>query len=596
MKLSYLYTNKPTIFTPIRFREGLNVILARIQHPKEYEKTGHNLGKTLLIDVIDFCLLKDVGTKDHFLKTREDLFGQLVFFLELRLHTGGYVTVRRPVRDATSIAFKRHADPHQDFTALADDKWDHVDVSLAASVKLLDSYLNLTAIKPWPYRTGVGYFMRRQADYGDEFRLSKFRGRDIYWKPYVAKVLGFNDDLLKRKYDADAEKKHIEARRDELQAEVSVKVSDYEKLRASIAVKRDEVERKVSAIDRFDFHQQESTLTQELADQVEQEIAATNELLYSARFDLAQIERGLQDEIQFDLTDVQRVFSEAQITFPDQLARDYTDLVEFNRRILTERRIHLLQRAEELRGTISSLEESNAALSEKRRSILQVLGGTDSLKKFKDLQRQLDTDRANLSLMEEKASKLKAIRDLNDDLRRTKAKCDELTFAIEELVNDSPDRFNEILKTFSHIIKEVLHRNSVLYVKQNDSGNLDFHAEFTDTETEVHTQERRGTSFRQILCIAFDLAVLITYADEPFFHFVYHDGGLERLENKRKLALLQVIRRTCNEYGIQYLLSTLDEDLPIVDDVMGICPKAVEIVLELHDGGDDGRLFRVGRF
>lgn len=596
MKLSHLYTNKPVIFSPIRFSEGLNVILARIRHPKEYEKTGHNLGKSLLIDVIDFCLLKDVGTKDHFLKSREDLFGQLVFYLELRLHTGGYVTVRRPVREATSISFKRHAEPYQDFTELADDKWDHVDVSLSASVKLLDSYLNLAAIKPWLYRTGVGYFMRRQADYGDEFRLSKFRGKDVHWKPYVARVLGFDDDLIKRKYEADAEKKQIESRRDELQADVSVKVSDYEKLRASIEVKRDEVERKVLALDQFDFHQQESELTQELADQVEQEIAATNDLLYSSRFDLAQIERGLQDEIQFDLADVQRVFSEARITFPDQLARDYTDLVEFNRRILTERRIHLLQRAEELRATIVELEADNAALSEKRRSILQVLGGTDSLRKFKDLQRQLDSDRANLSLMEEKAAKLKAIRDLNDDLRRTKKLCDDLTFAIEELVNDSPERFNAILKTFSHIVKEVFHRSAILYVKQNDSGNVEFHAEFTDTDTEAHTQERRGTSFRQILCIAFDLAVLITYAHEPFFHFVYHDGGLERLENKRKLALLQVIRRACSEYGIQYLLSTLDEDLPVAEDISGLCHKAGEIVLELHDGGEDGRLFKVRRF
>lgn len=70
MKLSHLYTNNPAIFTPIRFREGLNVILARIQHPKDHEKVSHNLGKTLLIDVIDFCLLKEVGTKNHFLNAR----------------------------------------------------------------------------------------------------------------------------------------------------------------------------------------------------------------------------------------------------------------------------------------------------------------------------------------------------------------------------------------------------------------------------------------------------------------------------------------------------------------------------------------------
>jgi uncharacterized protein YydD (DUF2326 family) len=596
MKISHLYTNQLGLFAPIRFREGLNVIIGRVRYPQDRDKHSHCLGKSLLIDVIDFCLLKTVGTQGHFLKTRDDLFGDLIFFLELRLHSGGLVTVRRPVRAATSIAFKRHAKPHQNFTELPDDQWDHANVSLSAAVKMLDSFLALTVIKPWSFRTGVGYFMRRQEDYGDEFRLSKFKSRDINWKPYVAKVLGFDDRPLLLKYEADAAHGRIKARRDELQSEVNIKVADYEKLRASIAVKRDDVERKVSAIDQFDFHQQESTLTQELSEQVEQEIVLTNELLYSARFDLAQIERGLQDEIQFDLSDVKRVFSEAQLTFPDQLARDYNELVEFNRRILSERRIHLLQRAEELRTEIAHLEEFHATLSAKRRSILQVLGGTDSLRKFKDLQRQLDNDRANLSLMEEKATRLKAIRDLNDDLRHTKAQCDDLTVVIEKLVNEDSTRFNEILKTFSNIIKQVLHRTAVLYVRQNNSGNLEFHAEYTDTDTEAHTQERRGTSFRQILCIAFDLAVLTNYAHEPFFHFVYHDGGLERLQNKRKLALLGVIRHTCNEYSIQYLLSALDEDLPIAEDTTGICPKQEEIVLELHDGGDDGRLFKVGRF
>lgn len=597
MKLSHLYTNQPAIFSPIRFQEGLNVILASILNPKDYEKTGHNLGKTLLIDVIDFCLLKEVGTKKHFLKTRDDLFGDFIFFLELRLHSGGFVTVRRSVRTATRIAFKRHVEPHQNYTALPDDQWDHVNVSLAASVRLLDSFLALTAIKPWSYRTGFGYFMRRQEDYGDEFRLSKFRGHDIDWKPYVARVLGYNEIPLSLKYEADAAHVRIKTKRDELQSEINIKVSDYEKLRASIAVKRDEVDRKVSAIDQFDFHQQESALNQDLADTVEQEIALTNERLYSARFDLAQIERGLQDEIQFDLADVKRVFSEAQLAFPDQLARDYTDLVEFNRQVLTERRTHLLQRAEELRNEIDRLEQANSILSERRRSILQVLGGTNSLKKFKDLQHQLDNDRANLALMEEKATRLKAIRDLNDELRHAKAECDELAVVIEDLVNDGSARFNKILKTFSQIIKEVLHRSAVLYVRQNDSGNLEFHAEYTDADTEVHTQERRGTSFRQILCIVFDLAVLTSYAHEPFFHFVYHDGGLERLENKRKIALLQIIRHTCNEHGIQYILSALDEDLPTSDDdSKELCPKREEIILELHDDGDEGRLFKVVSF
>ena len=79
MKLSHLYTNQPAIFQPIRFRDGLNVVVAKIDHPKDETKLGHNLGKTLLIDVLDFTLLKGID-KNHLFKRRTDLFDEFVFF------------------------------------------------------------------------------------------------------------------------------------------------------------------------------------------------------------------------------------------------------------------------------------------------------------------------------------------------------------------------------------------------------------------------------------------------------------------------------------------------------------------------------------
>lgn len=596
MKLSHLYCNQPVLFEPIRFREGLNVILAHIRHPKDNTKIGHNLGKTLLIDIIDFGLLKGIN-KDHLLKRRDDIFAAFVFFLEIQLPSGSYVTIRRSAAEPTKIAFKRHAQPHQDFTDLHETEWDHWRETFDNAVMLLDSMLAFTSIKPWSYRKGLGYFLRGQADYGNVFQLAKFGpGKHKDWKPYLARVLGFDDAILTAKYDADTDYARQSTERAELQAEITLKPNDFEKLRASITVKRDEVDAKVRALDAFDFHGQEVSLAREVAESIEVQVAANNDLLYNARHDLTQIERGLQDEIHFDLADVQRVFQEAQLTFPTQLARDYGDLVEFNRRILTERRTHLSERATALHSEITETEQINASLGSKRRDILQVLGGTDSLQKFKDLQRQLDQDRANLAIMETKAAKLEGLIDVQDKLRQTKSRVEDLTADVQQMLHHSTTRYQDIQRTFSRIIKDVLHRTALLYLDQNGEGNIEPHAEFSEADTDVHTEEDRGTSFRQMLCIAFDLAVLISYAREPFFHFVYHDGGLERLQNKLKLALLQVIRQTCTEHGIQYLLTALSEDVPTHEDTADICPKPEEIVLMLHDGGDAGRLFKMGTF
>ena len=89
---------------------------------------------------------------------------------------------------------------------------------------------------------------------------------------------------------------------------------------------------------------------------------------------------------------------------------------------------------------------------------------------------------------------------------------------------------------------------------------------------------------------------MINYAKDRFFHFVYHDGALEQLESKRKLALLNAVRSACAEHGIQYIFSAIEEELPTADDRDNLCPRPDEIVLELHDGGKDGRLFKVETF
>ena len=57
MKLSKLYCNKPDLFGPVDFRAGLNVVLAEIRQPGNRDKDTHNLGKTTLGRMIDFCFL-----------------------------------------------------------------------------------------------------------------------------------------------------------------------------------------------------------------------------------------------------------------------------------------------------------------------------------------------------------------------------------------------------------------------------------------------------------------------------------------------------------------------------------------------------------
>ena len=93
------------------------------------------------------------------------------------------------------------------------------------------------------------------------------------------------------------------------------------------------------------------------------------------------------------------------------------------------------------------------------------------------------------------------------------------------------------------------------------------------------------------MCIAFDLAVLRARLDDKFPRFVYHDGVFESLDDRKKEGLLVVIRRYA-ELGLQSVITLIDSDLPARTGGEPVFATD-EIILALHDEGDQGRLFKM---
>lgn len=195
MKLSKFYSNKPDLFEPVDFVDGLNVIIAEIRLPENRSKDTHNLGKTTFGRLLDFSFLTK-RDPNFFLFKHFDVFSEFVFFLEIRLEDDSFLTIRRGVDDATKICFKKHEIGHQDFSELPISEWDHQDVPFERARDLLDGLLDWRAFKPWSFRKGLGYLLRSQDDFHDVFHLRKFAGKHADWKPFLAHILGFNDHLL----------------------------------------------------------------------------------------------------------------------------------------------------------------------------------------------------------------------------------------------------------------------------------------------------------------------------------------------------------------------------------------------------------------
>lgn len=595
MIFSKLYSNQPSIFPPIQFRPGLNVIQATVYEPQDSTKDSHCLGKSLLIDLLDFCLLKQIN-KDFFLKQHLDRFVDFVFFLEV-IVPAGCITIRRSVNESSKASFRRHKEAGSDFTDLPPDSWDHWLLPLERAVEWLDGALDLSMVKPFSFRKGHSYLLRSQDDYGDVFRLSRFRGKDRDWKPYLAHVLGLNGDLLVKKYDLDAEIAAKEVLHKDAKKNEAFSEDDFDRLKGQLEVKQDDVDTKQRRIDDFDFHEKEIELTTQLVEKVEQRTDELNTEIYNIKFDIEQATAGMQTELHFDIAEIDAVFREAHIYFPTQLKHSYEQLVEFNRRILTERRQHLQERVQQLRLRLEVAEAEHSTLAKRRIELMSILKQRDTLKKYKQLQGTIDVDRAELALMKEKFRRIELMIDLREQIDKLKYERKVVVGQIRDMAHTTSDRYRTIRLRFARLVKDVLDAPAEMFLRVNEEGNLEYHADFQNANAmDTFTSEARGTTYKKFLCMAFDLAVLMACAEEDFFHFVYHDGALETEDPRRKLRWLTAVRSACEEYGLQYIMTLIDADLPRDEQDQKLLFEKVEIIRELHDRGDDGRLFRMPKF
>jgi len=595
VKLSRLYSNKPDLFESVDFVPGLNVVLAEIRLPENLNKDTHNLGKTTLGRLLDFGFLAGRDNK-FFLFKHLALFKEFAFFLEIQLADASYVTIRRSVEEASKISFKKHEASRQDFTDLPSTEWDHPDMPLDRAREMLDSLLDWRSLKPWSYRKGLGYLLRSQGDFSDVFRLGKFAAAHSDWKPFLAHILGFNAELISLHYEKEDQLKEKIATAQTVEKELGGSVEDISKIEGILLLKQQEAEKKQKLLDAFDFRLQDKDRTKQLVDEIDKRIAELNGERYSLNHRKRKILASLEeDQILFNPDEAQRLFEETGVLFTGQIKKDFEQLIAFNRAITEERRGYLQEERSEVENELKRVNSELNVFGKRRSDTLAFLTDTDVFNKYKRVSDDMVRLRADITSLERQRGFLHRLQELRTDIRTLTEEQSHLQTKIEADVEhqnaDNASLFSSVRLFFSEIVEEVIDRKALLSVSPNQLGHLEFKTEILD-ESGNATSADRGHTYRKLLCIAFDLAVLRAHLDGKFPRFVYHDGVFESLDDRKKENLLAVIRQYA-DLSIQPIITLIDSDLPARTEKNGALFDPSEIVLTLHDENDDGRLFKM---
>jgi len=580
MKISKIYANKN--FKNIEFNEQFNVVIAYIRSNKK--KDTHNLGKTSLLRVIDFLLLSKIDKKRDKL-FGNDLFVGQVFYGEFKLNSGKFLIIRRSVDSPTKISFKLLTSKLETFTTNLD--WDFEDLPIDKAKEQLNKYLDFNVLTNWNFRKSITYFLRTQQDYLDVFKLNKFKGKDKDWKPFVFELLGFNGDLIREKLEIEEDIEELKKKVQVLKNEAQVDTTEKDRLEGLLDIKQNELNEVKRLIDVFNFYKEDLETNKIIVENIDNRLQALNSDRYRISFEINKIKKTLSNTIdEIDVNEIDLLFEELNTYFPSKLKKKYEDLINFQKAITEERKKYLTENLEELESVLATINKEIEVAENEKSNLLKILTEKDSYQKFKDYQKKLTNIEVEIEIIK---NKLKAIDNSLIIENKIDKKKELVKTKIEELKNELNTRkHSDLNKIFNSIIKEIINTNALISLKLNNQGNVEFAADYQNPNDLIKTSEAHGTTYKKLLCVAFDLALLINYSNKLFYKFVYHDGVLEGLDDRIKIRYVNLIKSICSKYDIQYILTLIDSDLP--EGQKNIISND-DICLELNDIDDSGKLF-----
>ena len=591
MKLSKIYCNDKR-FKNIKFNlNGINVIYADVESAKNEKKNSHDLGKTKFGEIIDFLLLKVIG-KNHFLKRIKE-FRSHIFYLELYLNSGKFLTIKRGVENNTKISFSLNEQTTQDFSPPL--KWQE-NSSFDKAKDKLSQYLAMDFFdnKSYNYRKSISYALRKQDDFKDVYKLNKFsRGKDIDWKPFVFDLLGFKGELLKLKYESDSKIDEIKKEIENLKENFVIENRD--RVVAQIESLNNELKEIEKQIDMFNFYEQDKTIIQRGIDELERQISELNKVSYRLNYEIEKLKSSIKNNFSFDIEKIRQIFEETKVYFPDNLSTDYENLINFNKNLTSERNKLLRETAKIKETELKDINKKLIQLNLEREQLLSGITDTDTFKKFKYHQKILAKKEGELSKIKQQLETIDKILTKEDEIKHLDNQISSTIEEIKSILNKTEEnkKYNEIRNHFNKFYKEIMNENALLSLQINNNNNIDFLPPEVKSkkDNQTNTAKNEGNTYMKLLCVAFDLAIIKIYNNESYYRFIYHDDVLSQQDNGVKTRLLNLLEKINQETNIQYIFSVIKSDLPMDDKDHIIYFAEDKVILKLDDKEQSGTLF-----
>lgn len=554
MILSKIYSNK-TSFKKILFNKTLNIVLGKIGNT--IDSDDHNLGKSKVGELIDYLLLKKVDSDNSFLK-RHDAFKDYIFYLELILDNGDYLTIKRVVF-TDHVSFKTTKTPV--FFDINFDEWDETHFSLTKAKETLATILNYNILQEYNFRDFINFNIRSEESLKSPLKFQKFaKEKDVVWKSKVLTLLGYDNTLYRQKIE-------LEEKIDKAKKAISLTSKQITQEKNQLINKNISLKSKVDVMNasyiNVDFAEIDESVLFETVNVLDEEISRLNTQKYNLVSELNNLRKNFDNSIKvIDFENVRKIYDEVEIYFPEKLVKEYEELMDFNERLSTSRNNTIVELIDEKETQLKQIIQTLEDMNKSRKSNLQILKTNEVFKKMQSITKNIAMLEQEIITNTKRIDKLDSEAENRIKLDELKNSLDTYKVQLSTLINSTPSILSEVKKNLIDLSNKILNKCiAVIDVEPNKVGNPEFEVKAVDSLTFQPVSKDDGKTYNMLITSLLDIAIAISYSSKHYHHFIFHDGILEGVDQRIKVNFINEIRNICKLYGIQFIFTSIEDDI-----------------------------------
>lgn len=557
---------------------GVNLILADRSTSAGDKDTTNALGKSTLIEIIDFCLASNTSPGKGL---RIEALQGWAFTLELTL-SGREIAVTRAtdtpgffaIEGATHDWPVRPMPNKEGVPGLDAKKWRAV---LAWALFGISDLSTESGYKP-SARSLLSYFVRNQtAAYNIPFKhFDNQKTWDI--QVHNAFLLGLNWEKAATWQQLKDQKNALDALKQAIKTgAVDGELASLGELEAERLRLATQLERERQALSNFrvlpqyrEIETQANLLTSEIHGLVNANIMDKRRL-DRYRDSLASEDAPTEDRLE-------ALYGEAGIALPGAVKKTLADARAFNAQIIANRREFIAGEIAALVAAVSERETDIATLTDRRANYLSALAGQGALEELTQLQELHAATRLNV---DELTNRITQLRQMTTKADTIKVETVELKRATTLDYEERRSLWSQALSLFSEFSESLYKSPGRLVIDIDDTG-YKFDVEIAGSPSE-------GISKMKIFC--YDL-MLISFARQRGLgiDFLIHDSTIfDGVDPRQRAHALELAAAMAAKHGFQYICTLNTDMVPVGDFKSGFDYESL-VRLRLTDTDPTGSL------